>query len=110
MLLVRSLEGGTMMKTRNSSKNRLPAGVSDYAVRQPDGDVAVVVDNTTSSAVTQLDLKVDPTASVVSMLTLGAPALTSSDGVTLTPSTPSTGATTGLTVPADTAVVFTLAP
>jgi hypothetical protein len=110
MQLVRSLEGGTIMKTRNSSRIRLPAGVSDYAVRQADGDVAVVVDNTTSFAVNQLTLKVDPTARVVSMLTLEAPALTSSGGVTLTPSTPSTGATTGLTVPAETAVVFTLAP
>jgi hypothetical protein len=110
MLLVRSLEGGTVLKVTNRSRMKLPPGVSDDAVRLPDGDVAVVVDNTTSTDVTQLSLTVDPTARVVSTTSLQAPSLASTSGVTLTSATPSTGTTTGLTVPSGTATIFTLAP
>ena len=109
MLLVRSLEGGTMVKVATSSKTKLPAGVSAYATRLPSGEVAVVVDNTTSGPVAPLSLSVDPTARLVSTLSLQAPSLTATSGVTLTSATAGT-ATTGLSVPADTATVFTVTP
>ena len=110
MLLVRSLEGGTVLKSGIPSRMKLPTGVSDYAVQLGNGDDAVIVDNTTTTDVTQLSLKVDPSARVVSTLSLQAPALNATSGVTLTSSTPSVGTTSGLRVPADSAVVFTLAP
>lgn len=109
MLLVRSLEGGTVLKAVNSSRTKLPVGVSEYAVRLPDGDVAVAVDNTTAEPVSQLSLSAGPTARLLSTLSLQAPSLVSTSGVTLTSAT--TGpATTGLSVPADTATIFTLTP
>ena len=97
--------------THLGSPNPLPTGVSDYAVRLADGNVAVVVDNTTSADVDQLSLKEpDATAEVVSTQQSTAPSLDSSDGVSLTSSTPASGSTSGLTVPADSAEVFTIAP
>ena len=109
MRLVSSLEGGTVLKTTDTQA-QLPAGVSEYAVGLPDGNTAVVVDNTTASDVTQLNLKMGPTAHLVSTLSLQAPSLDSSSGVTLTSSTPATSAIVGLTVPATSAEVFTVAP
>ena len=108
--LMSSLEGGTLLKTRIGDADPLPTGVSEYAVRLQDGNVAVVVDNTTASDVNQLSLQLDATAQVVSIQQLTAPSLDSSDGVSLTSSTPASGSTSGLTVPADSAEVFTLAP
>ena len=98
-----------MVKVATSSKTKLPAGVSAYATRLPSGEVAVVVDNTTSGPVAPLSLSVDPTARLVSTLSLQAPSLTATSGVTLTSATAGT-ATTGLSVPADTATVFTVTP
>ena len=108
--LVSSLEGGQLLRTRVVGTAPLPVGVSEYAVRVPDGDVAVVVDNTTGSDLDQLSLNLDPTAQVVSTQQLDAPSLDSSDGVTFTPSTPAAGSPDDLSVPADSAEVFTLAP
>ena len=88
---------------------KLAAGVSDYAVRLPNGNVAVVVDNTTSTDVSGLSLNLGSTARVVSKLSLRAPSLDATDGVTLT-SAPDAQAPIGLTVPAESAVVFTLSP
>jgi hypothetical protein len=110
MQLVSSLEGGTFLKTTVKHAHPLPAGVSEYAVRLPDGNVSVVVDNTTSTEVTNLDLELDAGAQVVSIQQLAAPSIDSTDEVTLTTSTPSTQSPTDLTVPAGSAEVFTLAP
>jgi hypothetical protein len=110
MQLVSSLEGGTFLKTTTKPAHSLPTGVSEYAVRQSNGDVSVVVDNTTSTDVTNLDLNLDATAQVVSTQELTAPSIESTDGETLTTSTPSTPSTTDLTVPAGSAEVFTLTP
>ncbi len=109
MRLVSSLEGGKVLKTTDTS-GQLPAGVSEYAVGLADGDTAVVVDNTTASDLTQLNLKMGPTSHLVSTLSLRAPSLDASTGVTLASSTPATSAITGLTVPATSAEVFTVAP
>jgi hypothetical protein len=110
MQLVSSLEGGTFLKTRMKRAHSLPAGVSEYAVRLPNGNVSVVVDNTTSTDVTNLNLELDSAAQVVSIQQLAAPSIDSTDGVTLTTSTPSTSSPTDLTVPAGSAEVFTLSP
>jgi hypothetical protein len=110
MKMVSGLEGGTVTNIYDLSANPLPDGVSDYAVRQKNGDTAVIVDNTTDADVTQLNLSVDATAHLVSVQSLQAPSLDATTGVTLTTSTPASSATTGLTVPADSAVVFTVAP
>jgi hypothetical protein len=109
MRLVSSLEGGTLLKIANPSTKKLPSRVSDYAVRLRDGNVAVVVDNATSSNVSGLSLNLNSTTRVVSTLSLQGPSLDASDGVTLT-SAPDARAATGLTVPAQSAVVFTLSP
>jgi hypothetical protein len=110
MQLVSSLEGGTVLKTQITSSEQLPVGVSEYAVGLASGDTAVVVDNTTSSDVTQLNLKMAATAQLVSTLSLAAPSLDAASGVTLTSATPASSAITDLTVPADSAEVFTVAP
>jgi hypothetical protein len=107
MRLVSSLEGGTVLGTRIS---HLPAGVAAYAVRLADGNVDVVVDNTTASDVSNLDLQLDATAQLVSTQLLTAPSITSTDGVALTTSAPSSSSPAGLTVPAGSAEVFTLTP
>jgi len=109
MQLVSGLEGGTFLHSTVKAVDPLPTGVSQYAVRLPDGRVDVVVDNTTSAAVTGLSLNLDAGASLVGTEVLAAPSLTSTIGVTLT-SAPASGAPTGLTVAPDTAEVFTLAP
>ena len=109
MQLVSGLEGGTFLTAKSGRTDPLPAAVSEYAVRTPGGDVAVVVDNTGDAPVDGLSLKLDPTATVEGTETLSAPSLTSETGVTLT-SAASSSPPTGLTVPADSAVVFTLAP
>jgi hypothetical protein len=108
MRLVSSLEGGTVLKTTPSQP--LPVGVSEYAVALPSGDTAVVVDNTTSSDLTQLNLKMAPADQLVSTSSLAAPSLDATSGVTLTSATPTSSAITDLTVPADSAEVFTVAP
>ncbi len=110
MQVVGSLEGGTLLKINPSSVASLPSGVSEYAVRLPSGNVAVVVDNTTGSDVTSLNLQLDATAHLVSIEQLTAPSLTSTTGVSLTTSAPASSSPTGLTVPADSAQVFTLTP
>lgn len=110
MQLVSQLEGSTFLKTAVKKSVPLPAGVSEYALRGLDGRVAIVVDNTTSSDVTGISVNVDPTATLVSTELLSAPSLTASTGVTLTSTTPASPATSGLVAPADSAVVFTLAP
>lgn len=110
MRLVSSLEGGTLLKTVTSSVQNLPVGVSNYAVRMPNGNVGVVVINSTSSDVAQLSLQLDATAHIVSTQQLQAPSLDATNGVTLATSTPISSAPTGLSVPADSATVFTLAP
>jgi hypothetical protein len=110
MRLVSSLEGGTLLNVHRYSSAQLPVGVSDYAVRLPNGNVAVVVDNTTTSDVTSLSLQLDATARVASIQQLQAPSLSATTGVSLATATPSATSPTGLTVPADSAEVFTLAP
>jgi hypothetical protein len=110
MQLVSSLEGGTVLKTKTTSSEPLPVGVSEYAVGLPSGDTAVVVDNTASSDLTQLNLKMAPTAQLVSTLSLEAPSLDATSGVTLTSATPTSSAVSDLTVPADSAEVFTVTP
>jgi hypothetical protein len=110
MQLVSSLEGGTLLKTSNSSAQKLPDGVSDYAVRLSTGNVAVVVINSSSTDVAQLSLQLDASARVVSIQQLQAPSLDATDGVTLATSAPTSGAPTELSVPANSATVFTLAP
>jgi hypothetical protein len=108
MQLVSGLEGGTLLKTTVVT-DPLPSGASEYALRLPDGNVAVVVDNTTPTALTPLSLELDSTAHVVSVEQLQAPSLTSTTGVTLTTSTPANSSPLGLSVPAETAEVVTLA-
>lgn len=110
MQLVGQLEGSTFLRSRVARQMPLPSGVSEYALREPNGNVAVVVDNTTSSDVTGMSIGLDATASLVSTETLSAPSLTASTGITLTASAALNASTSGLVVPADSAVVFTLAP
>jgi len=110
MQLVSSLEGGTFLKTKVSPTDPLPDGVSEYALRLPDGNAAVVVDNTTDAPVSDLSLQLGRHAQLVSTQLLTAPSIDATDGVTLTTSTPTSSAATDLTVPAASAEVFTLAP
>ena len=107
--LVSGLEGGTLLKTTVGAADPLPTGVSEYALRLPDGDVAVVVDNTTSAALASLSLERGPSARVVSVQQLQAPSLTSTTGVTITTAAPANPSPLDLSVSPDTAEVFTLA-
>jgi hypothetical protein len=109
MELVSSLEGGTMLATA-VKKVPLPAGVTTYAVLQPDGDTAFVVDNTTATDVDSLSLQGSTTSQLVSVERLEAPALDATTGVTLSSSTPTSPALSGLSVPAYSAAVFTVTP
>jgi hypothetical protein len=108
MQLVSSLEGGSLLNVHHLAQ--LPVGVSDYAVRLPNGNVAVVVDNTTTSDLMSLSLQLDATARLVSIQQLQAPSISATTGVSLATVTPGAASPTGLTVPADSAEVFTLAP
>jgi hypothetical protein len=109
MQLVSSLEGGTLVKTTIKT-TALPAGVSEEAVRLANGNVAVVVDNTTASPAGPLSVQLDSTARLLSTEQLAAPSLTATSGVTLTTTTAGNPSPTGLVVPAYTADVFTVAP
>jgi hypothetical protein len=110
MQLVSSLEGGKFLHTSVSPTNPLPDGVSDYAVRLPDGDSAVVVDNSTDVPVSDLSLELGRNAQLISTQLLTAPSIEATDGVTMTTSPPTSSTPTGLTVPAGSVEVFTLAP
>ncbi len=108
MQLVASLEGGTMLTTK-VQKAPLPTGVTTYAVRRADGDTSFVVDNTSSTDVTSLSLQ-GSGSQLVSVQRLDAPSLDATTGVTLTTTAPASPALTGLSVPADSVAVFTVAP
>lgn len=107
MQLVSALEGGTLLRSSVTSAEKLPTGVSQYTVALPGDRVAVVVDNTTSAAVTGLELSVAGSPQLTTVTNLTASGLSATTGVTLTTSTAS-GSPTGLTVPAGSAAVFTL--
>jgi hypothetical protein len=109
MQLVSSLEGGTLLKTAVKTA-ALPTGVYEEAVRLANGNVAVVVDNTTASAVGPLSVQLDGTARLLSTEQLAAPSLTATSGVTLTTTPATDPSPTGLAVPGYTADVFTLTP
>lgn len=110
MQLVSSLEGGTILKSKVAPSDPLPSGVSEYAVQLPNGNVAVVVDNTTTTDLTQLSVQQATAGQLVSTQSLTAPSADASTGVVLSDPVAASGPPTGLTVPADSVEVFTLAP